>query len=407
VVPYFRGWRISLVSKLKLLILSSIFPNNVETNKGIYIYHQAARLSEFCDVRVVAPVPYVPRILRNTRYSTFAAVREFETIGGLPVAHPRVFITPKIGHSAYGLFYLLSLRSYVSRAKRDFKPDVLVSYWIYPDGFASVWLGKLMHLPVIVGGLGCDVNEAGTGFLRKAAVGWTLRHSGRIMAVSEAMRSEMVKLGASPGKVRTIPNGISEDFEPMDRGDARLLLNLDGDKSPGKYVLYCGRLSAEKGVSYLVQAVALLRGRGIPVKLNLVGDGPERPMLQQMVEQLGLEKDVHFFGEVPHKDIPAYMSAADIFCLPSVREGWPNVLMECLACGTPAVASSVGGIPEIVRNEDMGLLVPKEDAAALAEALDRAINKTWDRKAISEIIRARTWRSVAGEVLEEVRLVLQ
>ncbi|HVN94921.1 MAG TPA: glycosyltransferase family 4 protein [Syntrophorhabdaceae bacterium] len=393
--------------KLRVLIFSSIFPNSLEGNKGIYIFHQAKELSRSCEVRVVAPIPYVPGVLRrHPKYSMVARVPELETIDGLSVSHPRVFLTPRFGHSLYGLFFFVSLILRIKRIKNVFKPDVLISYWVYPDGYASVWFGKILGIPVIVGGLGCDINEAEANPLRAAAVRWTLKNSSRVMAVSQAMKSTMAGLGAFTDKIRAIPNGISNDFVPLDKEHARSLVSLNLPSADTKVILYCGRLSPEKGVNYLLDAVSLLHEHGVAFHLLLVGEGPERQRLQDMVRVSGLERQIEFRGEVSHKEVPVLMNAADVFCLPSIREGWPNVLMESLACGTPVVASAVGGIPEIVINDNYGFLAPKQDAQALSAALEKAIVKEWDRDSIAASMRQRTWQTVAEEIVEEIKLVL-
>ena len=149
-----------------------------------------------------------------------------------------------------------------------------------------------------------------------------------------------------------------------------------------------------------------MKDNKIPFYLLLVGDGEQKKSLLRMVDALELTQYIEMRGDMPHNQIPILMNAADIFCLPSVREGWPNVVMEALACGVPVVASNVGGVPEILTSPDYGILVPKENAEALADGLMRAMQKMWVKEKIKEAVQDRTWKKAAGKVYKEVKTAL-
>jgi len=391
-----------LAARLNVLIATSIFPNSEEVNKGIYIFHQATALSKYCNVKVVAPVPYFPGRLKSKTYGLYSRIPKRETIDGLEVMHPRVFITPKFGRYLYGLLYALSLFHIMSGLKRNFVPDVIIGYWVYPDGFANVLLAKLLKLPIILGGRGCDVNNAGEDRIKRIMVSWALRSSDRVMAVSSNMKQKMIQLGVPGEKIAVIPNGLHEIFvkHAGKKGNAR----SDDDKK--KTILYCGRFSSEKGVEYLLKAARILKEQNVAFRLLLVGSGAQESVLKELATQYDLEGIIQFEDEIPYSNVPALMCSADIFCLPSLREGWPNVVMEALACGLPVVASRVGGVPELLVDERCGMMVAAENEEELAAALSAALKRSWDNGSISATVKERSWDKVALEMLTEIKQVV-
>ena len=132
--------------------------------------------------------------------------------------------------------------------------------------------------------------------------------------------------------------------------------------------------------------------------LIIAGEGPERGRLEGLVSALGLGGRVRLPGAVHHEELPAWYQAADLFALASSREGWPNVLCEAQACGLPAVATRVWGIPEIIHSERLGVLVDDRSAEGLRTGLEAALSRPWDRALIESEGRARTWSRVAEEL---------
>ena len=202
--------------KLKVLVISSIFPNNIERNKGIYIYYLVRELAKICRVKVIAPIPYSPKFIRSGKYGLFSRVKKKEMIDGLEVLHPGILVIPKIGRSLYGFLYALSLTRTAYKLKKSFHPDIILNYWAYPDGFAAVLIGKILNLPVIIGGRGCDINNLKSFSFRKM-VSWALKESNRLLAVSTEMKKRMEELGALEPKIGATPNGVDPIFKPMNQ----------------------------------------------------------------------------------------------------------------------------------------------------------------------------------------------
>src|SRR5205823_13305599 len=187
-----------------------------------------------------------------------------------------------------------------------------------------------------------------------------------VIAVSEDLRSKVIELGIPGEKVHVVSRGLNTQlFFPGDRLLARRRLGISQD---GRAILWVGRMVPVKGLDVLLAACAELRDRGEAFHLYLAGDGPLRTFLETDVRRRGLGEMVSFLGARPQDELPDWYRAADVTVLPSRSEGVPNVLRESLACGTPFVASRVGGIPEIDGGPS-SQLAPPNDPLLLAQAI--------------------------------------
>jgi len=213
---------------------------------------------------------------------------------------------------------------------------------------------------------------------------WAARRSGASIAVCEALRSEMVELGMDGERIRVLRNGVDlQLFRPLDRATARTELGL----TPGRWLLSVGQLIERKGHDIPIRALADLPGWSLLV----AGDGPLRRDLAALASSLGLADRVRFVGAVPQVQLPTYYSAVDALVLASSREGWANVLLEAMACGTPVVASSVWGTPEVVTGPAAGVLMGDRSAAALVVALRQLLDNYPDRSATRAYAEAYDW----------------
>ncbi len=142
-------------------------------------------------------------------------------------------------------------------------------------------------------------------------------------------------------------------------------------------VVYIGRMDVKKGLRELVEAAASLHSERPNLQVYMVGEGPDRPMIQNAIHANKAAGYIHALPGCAFDDVAVWMAAADLVTLPSYMEGCPNVVLEALACGRPVVATNVGGIPEIM-SDACGRLVPPRDPAALAQALASVLDRTWD-----------------------------
>ncbi len=392
---------------MKVLVFTSLYPNNVWPHHGVFVKERMTQCArhEGCAVKVVAPVPYFPSLKINQRW-LFSQVVRREVIEGLEVFHPRYFMIPKIGMMLYGVMMFLSVLPTVRRIRREFDFDIIDAHYVYPDGFAAVLLGRFFHTPVVVSARGSDINLLGGFPLIRRLLQYTLRRADRLIAVCQALKEAMVGLGIPSEKVSVIPNGVdTEKFHPVPQQEAREKLGLPKDK---RVILSVGGLIPRKGFDLLLKALRILRedGRETDLYLVIVGEGELRKELEKQVSLVNLDEHVRLAGDVPHRELYLWYSAADVFCLASSREGWPNVLLESLACGTPVVATEVWGVPEIIRSDHIGLLTERSEVT-IAEGIFRALHRPWSAEAIIQYAREHTWDRAAVAILRLFESVLR
>jgi len=195
---------------------------------------------------------------------------------------------------------------------------------------------------------------------------WSLRKAAAVLTVSQPFALELSRMGVSREQIHVIHNAIDRGWGGNKENAAQLRASLGiGEK---KIILIVGRLSREKDHLTLLDAV-----RELPVHLLIVGEGPERGRIEEHVRATGREGSVTLIGQVPSAE--PYYAIADIAVLSSLSEGSPNALLEAMAAGVPVVATTVGGIPEIVTNEESALLVPPGDREAMRAAIGRMLRE--------------------------------
>ena len=387
---------------MRILTFTSLFPNAVRPIQGIFVYQRVAHLEGRLgnQVTVIAPVPYFPAWLKIARWHSMSQVPREERAGALAVYHPRYFLLPKVSMPLHGVLMFLGSARLVRRLKRRLNFDCIDAHFVFPDGFAAVLLGKLLRIPVVVSARGTDINLYSSFLLICPMIRWTLRNAAGVIAVSEALRDEMVKLGLPREKIRVVGNGVDlERFKPVDRCEARRQLGLSED---GQLIVSVGAMIPSKGHHLLIRAFREVAARYPGLALYIVGEGASRRELETLVGETDLQERVHVVGARPNEELYLWFSAADVSCLASSREGWPNVVLESLACGTPVVATPVGGVPEILVSPDLGVLVDP-DVQALVAGLELALQKNWDRAALVRYAQKRTWEIVAAEVEDYLR----
>jgi peptidoglycan/xylan/chitin deacetylase (PgdA/CDA1 family)/glycosyltransferase involved in cell wall biosynthesis len=286
----------------------------------------------------------------------------------------------------------------VWRLLRSYVPDVVVGYWAHPDGAAAVQVARIIGVPsaVIVGG--SDVLLLPKNKRRRRCVTQVLNETDAVLTVSRDLQKHTIQLGVAPHKVHVWSQGVDTDvFSPGDRSDARRRLGIPVE---GKVLLWVGRMHPVKAVDMLVAASAQLQSRGQDFRLYLVGDGPLRQSLETQVNAASLSERVRFVGPQNHQRLADWYRAADLTLLPSWSEGIPNTLRESLACGTPFVASNVGGIPEIA-NGPTNRLVPPGNPDLLAEAIEQSlVEKNCNVPALS---RSLGWADSAAALVDILR----
>jgi len=378
---------------MKVLIITNLFPNNVQPERGIFNKQQFLELAKLCQIRVVAPVPWFPKIKAGGARGEFARVVAEEVIDGITTYHPRYIVTPKFGRCFYGFWFYQGICKKVKEIVRDFQCDVILATWAYPDAFAAALIARKLRKPLVIKVHGSDINITAQYFWRRKMIQYGLRNAEKVIAVTESLKQKIIQLGIPAEKVVVIPNGVDTGlFKPMNQQECRNKLALPLDK---KIVLCIGNLTWVKGIKYLIDAFRYLP---TDVRLYIIGQGPLRGELEQRSQELHLDDRISFVGRKSHSEIPLWMNASDVLCLPSLNEGCPNVVLEALACGRFVVASKVGGIPQLINSEEQGILVEPKNPQLLTQTLNLALSKRHDAERINKEAEGMSWQENARKL---------
>jgi len=382
----------------RIAVVSPLFPTPQDPSRGLPIYQTVRYLQSWVDLEVYCPMAVYPRwrCLHPLSYR----YHRTDLTCSLPDVRTHYFEYPAFPVLSRPFNGLLSGRRLLSLLK-DARPDLILAYWIYPEGYGAVWTAKKLGVPVVIGSRGSDLRRIRDPltlyFVRK-----TLRQASFVLTVSEELRQRAAHLGASPHHTRAVLNGCDTSvFHLTSRLQARTTLGLE---PASEIVLYVGRLTVNKGLGELVRAFIQLAPRRPRLQLICIGEGSLRQQLQGRLLQASLAHRVRFTGYCSPSQVARWVAAADLVCLPSHSEGCPNVVIEALSSGRPVVASNVGGIPELV-DSDCAILFPPGDYRRLVVALDQALSHQWDETAISQKFH-RGWQQVAEETYQICRALL-
>jgi glycosyltransferase involved in cell wall biosynthesis len=374
----------------KVAVVTAHFPSLERPTDGRSAYQTLRTLSLQTAVRVFYPSATYPSLLKRKNASCRSCNTSFNPPNGVEVDYYDYPALPFISRPFNGWIAAHALADHV----RAFAPDLIMSYFLYPDAFAALQIGKALSIPVIAWGVGSDVHNIGDR-ISAMHTRSVLREADFLVMVSSDLRERAITMGAAPERALTILNGCDLSvFHVADRLDARTKLHID---PWSKAVVYVGRMDLKKGLRELVDSAAMLHPEIPDLQVYLVGEGPDKHAIESLIRSNDAAGYVHAMPPCTFNEVAVWMAAADVVTLPSYMEGCPNVVLEALACGRPVVATNVGGIPEIMNN-DYGELVPPRDTPALARALASVLDRTWDAEAISAHC-SRGWSDVASELL--------
>jgi glycosyltransferase involved in cell wall biosynthesis len=386
---------------MRILSIASVFPSPAFPNHGLFVYERLRHMARRAEVRVVVPVPVLPRALAGRR----GAPERPPAPAGLDVRHVPFVYVPRFLKATDGFALAASIARAVLRARRERDFDLIDAHFGYPEGFAATLLGRIFARPVAITLRGTEPGHA-----RERGRGWALAHALRraagIVAVSGRLRDLAIALGARPARISVVPNGVNPAlFHAIDPAHARRELGIGADLLPAgaRLIVSVGHLSPRKGFEGLVAAVARLLARGVDLRLAIVGgpglEGDSRDSIAAAVRAAGLDGRVLLPGAAPPARVALWHAASDLSVLASLHEGCPNVVLEALACGAPVVATDVGNVRDLVAAED-GIVVPPASVLDLADGIGGALERPWDRRAIAARAARRTWENVAAETLD-------
>lgn len=390
---------------LNIAIFTNLFPNKLEPERGNFIALMTKKLAQKAHIQVISPLPWFPKskafkkIPQLAQWSIFSEIPKQDKYEEISVSYPKYFFLPKIGFLFQPLSIYFASYNRLKKLHKEGKVDIINAHWIFPDAVVAVYISKKLGIPSVISARGCDINRYSSSFIRRIQINWALQHADAITVVSNALKQKIIDIyNIEEKKISIIPNGVDETlFHPMNKKECQLSLGLETNK---KRLLFVGQLHPVKNIKTLLKALSIIKNDGeLNFETLIIGTGPLESELKSLATELLLTStEVVFKGQQSHSDIATFFGAADLLCLPSIREGRPNVIIEALATGLPVVASNVGGIPEMV-NEKNGILVSPSDHKQLALALSQSMNKKWDRTEISNTQSTSSWDGCAEQYL--------
>ena len=386
---------------MKILSFTTLFPNAAQPIHGVFVENRLRQLvaTGAAEVRVVAPVPWFPFTgAWAGGYGKYARAPKQEVRHGLDVQHPRYPVIPKFGISVAPTLLAWAMRPVIKRIIAEgYDFDVLDAHYFYPDGVAAAMLGKWFKKPVVITGRGTDLNYLPKFPLPRRQILWAASQAAGMITVCQALKDSLVELGVAQHRVTVLRNGVDlQLFHPfgdeMECADARGKFGM----GQGPALVSVGQLIERKGHHLIIGALPQLPG----ATLFIAGDGPDRAKLQSLAAELGVADRVRLPGVVPHAELPSLYAAADISILASSREGWANVLLESMACGTPVVASRIWGTPEVVAEPVAGVLMPERSAEGVAAGVKTLLAQMPERTATRRYAERFSWDATTDGQLQ-------
>ena len=381
---------------MNILTFSSLYPNVVMPRHGVFVENRLRQLVNTGQVNasVVAPVPWFPFSSHCFgEYARFASVPKYEIRYGIAIQHPRYFLLPKVSMNlAPALMTRGALKAIKPLMAGQKNIQLIDAHYFYPDGVAAANIAELMNKPFVITARGTDINFIPRYKKPREMILSAAHKASAIISVCEALKDALINLGVEASKIHVLRNGVDlEGFSPpIERSSLREKLGFTNFT-----LLSVGHLIERKGHHLVIKAI-----KNLPdMKLVIVGDGPEYKNLKNIAHQQGVESRITFLGEIDHNNLKDYYGASDALVLASSREGWANVLLESLACGTPVVATDIWGTPEIITNSVAGILV-KREPDAISDGINKLRQNYPDRKETRLYAEQFSWDDTTRALLD-------
>ena len=381
---------------MRFVLFSTLYPNAAAPAHGVFVENRLrAYLEKYrAETKVIAPVPWFPFAHGAFgQYARYARAPKSEVRHGLDIDHPRYVVAPKIGMEwAPGALAKAFRRSLAALIETGWRPDFIDAHYLYPDGVAAAAVAKEFNLPLVLTARGSDVSQIPDYEGPRRAIMSAVMAADAVICVAEALREKLIDLGAPPEKLRTLRNGVNlELFKPLDRDACRSALNVKGP-----VLASIGHLIERKGHHLVIDALSDIK----EATLLIVGEGEMRRSLEKRAHDLGVAGRVRFLGAIAHERLPEILNAVDALVLASSREGWPNVLLEAMACGVPCIATDVWGNREVVAAPAAGGLAASRTPEAIAAAVKDLLAAPPDREATRAYAEAHSWDETTGGMHE-------
>lgn len=379
---------------MRILFFSNTFPNPINPTKGTFNLSLVRALARQHPVHVFSPVTWVEELTARLRRNERVAPRLRRIAGNVTADYPCYYYTPRLFRADYGRFMAWSVGRSLAATFERFQPDAVVAYWTHPDGDVAVRAARKAGIPAVVMVGGSDVLLLGRRGKRREIILNVLREADAVVPVSRNIATVLEADGIPKSKLHVIYRGVDQAlFSPGDRDEARRHLNL---ARHGKLLVAVGRLVPVKGFDVLIDALRRLAVQHTDFECHIIGNGPLESALRGQIDAAGLADRVKLPGARPQTELPDWYRAADLTVLASHSEGVPNVLLESICCGTPFVATNVGGVHEIA-DERCHSMVPPGDAPALFRAIESRLYKSGP--AVSPWFVPGSWDDSAAQLV--------
>jgi glycosyltransferase involved in cell wall biosynthesis len=384
-----------------LLLISNSFSDKENKYAGeIFVKEQLNYLKNYFEnIYVISPNAYGFEYLRKTRHNDY----KFDNVH---VFFPRYFNFPLFYFHFRELWVHLEKMAVIKLLEKEkIEFDLIHAHFTWPSGAVAVELKKMFKIQVII------TEHTSVTFDRviERKDPLYIKAWNSCNAIIRVRKNDIPlfdSVGIPLNKVSHIPNGYDDrKFAELDKQACREKLSLPLDK---KIILNVGNLYDEvKGHKYLVGAIYEVIKYRKDILCIVVGDGMLKGNIERQIKKLNLENYIRLIGAKPHDEIPLWMNACDIFVLPSLNEGNPTVMFEALGCGKPFVGTKVGGVPEIIINNKLGILVEPEEQEALAKAILQALGREWDEEYIRDYANQFTWENIAEQIMRVYESVMR
>lgn len=387
---------------IRLLTFSTLYPNSLNPNHGIFVETRLRELllSGEVEARVVSPIPWFfskNHIFGN--YAQMARTPQREKYNGVDVLHPRYILPPKIGMNIAPFVMALGAIKAIRRLLDEgYDFDLIDAHYYYPDGVAAALLAKWFNKPFVVTARGTDINLISRYAIPRKLMRWAADQARTSITVSRALNQKLIDINVDPSKLLVLRNGVDiHRFHPIPQEKARAELEWPDEPT----LISVGNLVENKGHHIAIELIAQMPN----FRLAIIGGGPEREALEQLAQRQGVAQRVEFVGRIAQERLPTYYSAADILVLASSREGWPNVLLEAMACGTPVLATNVGGIPEVITSPTVGRLTANRSVSGFLAIIQNLWANYPERAAVRHYAEIFSWESTTNAQLSLFRSI--
>ena len=370
---------------MKILLFSSLYPDKNNPRHGIFVeqrLQQLLRYSNVIEVTVVAPSPIRPTINKILFNRAIFSSKQ-DTYNAINIYRPKFISIPFLGKYINPIIIFLASYYTIKKLLSESSFDLIDAHYFYPDGVAAAFIGKAFNLPVVITARGTDINVFPKYFIPRKYIQWAAKYASAIITVSEALRQKLIELKVPEYKITTLINGVDLNLFKMNSS----LTKPDAITNINKYILMVGNLVNEKRQDLAIRSLKHLED----ISLVLVGDGPNKKKLEQLCHELGVYSRVKFIGNISQKELISYYSNASLLLLLSEREGMPNVVLEALACGLYVIATNVGGVPEILTENEVGTILDDNSISSITKAVDFHLNIKHSKEYIRTFSQSLGW----------------